>query len=149
MAVRKSTQNKTRNAGKPSQRDRCAHDWKEMTLSRLTKCKVGTVYLNRLGESVRVICNDRVGEFPVVGLKIVKGREQIFCYLPNGMFTTEPMTVTNEDLIFNYTEREGDKPTLLGFWNPKNGKTRYFKTAAELNKSGCGPGWIRQPLLDR
>lgn len=57
----------------------------EVTKPKL-KLEVGKTYLNRRGESVRIICTDADRKYPVVGLRRVDTKEIVMAYTAEGRF---------------------------------------------------------------
>jgi hypothetical protein len=102
--------------------------------------KVGDVYKNKIGRSVRIVCTDRKGHpYPVVGLLDRGHKETVELYTKSGAFIGES---SSYDLILHagpYDDWQVDDPIWVWETDADDPLPRYF---AGIANDGRVLAWI-------
>ena len=72
----------------------------------LEAAKQGKPVCTRDGKPARIICFDKIGEYPIVALVMVKGKEVVYSYTNNGYYNSSE-TSCGDDLMMAPIKRKG------------------------------------------
>ena len=90
--------------------------------------KLGETYKDKSGNDVRIICVDKRGEFPIVGIASInpRGKEEVMSYTSEGSYLVYEDSPHDLILSEDYSTYKVDEPVMV--WSEESDRwlRRYF-----------------------
>ena len=90
--------------------------------------KLGETYKDKRGNDVRIICVDKRGEFPIVGIASInpRGKEEVRTYTSEGSHLVYEDSTNDLILPEDFTKFEIDEPVMVRDTDEQMWLRRYF-----------------------
>ena len=90
--------------------------------------KLGETYKDKSGNDVRIICVDKRGEFPIVGIVSInpRGKEEVMSYTSEGSYLVYEGSPHDLILPEDYSTYKVDEPVMVRDHDEGEWKRRYF-----------------------
>ena len=90
--------------------------------------KLGETYKDKCGNDVRIICVDKRGEFPIVGIASInpRGKEEVTAYTTDGTYWVREWSDYDLVLPEDFSMFEVDEPVMVRDTDEEMWLRRYF-----------------------
>ena len=90
--------------------------------------KLGETYKDKSGNDVRIICVDKRGEFPIVGIASInpRGKEEVKTYTSEGSYLVYGNSPNDLILPEDYSTYKIDEPVMVWDHDEEGWLRRYF-----------------------